>query len=60
MPVPKHSILFYKPVTAVTGPFDVTPIATAAWDPGLDYGCGLVAVIGKEGPIFQKQKPYLT
>ncbi|GAB7345230.1 hypothetical protein MBLNU457_3604t1 [Dothideomycetes sp. NU457] len=50
MPIPKHPILFYKPITAVAGPFDSIPISQAAQDyPGLDYECELVAVIGKEG-----------
>ena len=49
MPVPNHPILFYKPITSVAGPFDNIPISTAAQDPGMDYECELVAVIGKEG-----------
>lgn len=50
MPLPKYPILFYKPVTALAGPFDnilVSPMAQEA--EGLDYECELVAVIGKEG-----------
>jgi len=50
MPIPKHPILFYKPITSVAGPFDNVPISQAAQDyPGLDYECELVVVIGKEG-----------
>lgn len=49
MPIPKHPILFYKPITSVTGPFDPIPVSAAAQGDGLDYECELVAVIGKEG-----------
>ncbi|KAG9700911.1 hypothetical protein KCU95_g662, partial [Aureobasidium melanogenum] len=50
MPIPKYPVLFYKPVTAVTGPFDKIPVCAAAQEgEGLDYECELVAVIGKEG-----------
>jgi 2-keto-4-pentenoate hydratase/2-oxohepta-3-ene-1,7-dioic acid hydratase in catechol pathway len=50
MPIPKYPVLFYKPVTAVTGPFDDIPVSVAAREgQGLDYECELVAVIGKEG-----------
>jgi 2-keto-4-pentenoate hydratase/2-oxohepta-3-ene-1,7-dioic acid hydratase in catechol pathway len=48
MPIPKYPILFYKPVTSVSGPFDPIPIPLPAQEaPGLDYECELVAVIGK-------------
>ncbi|KAI4753592.1 hypothetical protein E4T51_13301 [Aureobasidium sp. EXF-12344] len=50
MPIPKYPVLFYKPVTAVTGPLDKIPVCAAAQEgEGLDYECELVAVIGKEG-----------
>jgi 2-keto-4-pentenoate hydratase/2-oxohepta-3-ene-1,7-dioic acid hydratase in catechol pathway len=49
MPLPKYPVLFYKPVTAVTGPFDPISIPLPAQEvPGVDYECELVAVIGKE------------
>ena len=50
MPIPQYPILFYKPPTALAGPFDdivVPPVAQQAM--GVDYECELVAVIGKEG-----------
>lgn len=46
-------MLFYKPVTSVSGPFDPIPIPQPAFDvEGVDYECELVAVIGKEVPQF--------
>ncbi|KAI9841174.1 MAG: hypothetical protein M1837_000962 [Sclerophora amabilis] len=49
MPLPKYPVLFYKPVTALTGPFDAIPIGALAQEAeGLDYECELVVVIGKE------------
>jgi 2-keto-4-pentenoate hydratase/2-oxohepta-3-ene-1,7-dioic acid hydratase in catechol pathway len=48
MPIPKYPILFYKPVTAVAGPFDPIPVPLSAQEvPSLDYECELVTVIGK-------------
>ncbi|CZS94358.1 related to bifunctional 4-hydroxyphenylacetate degradation enzyme [Rhynchosporium agropyri] len=48
MPIPKYPILFYKPITSLTGPTDPIPIhALAQKFAGLDYECELVAVIGK-------------
>ncbi|KAG4441332.1 hypothetical protein IFR05_003195 [Cadophora sp. M221] len=48
LPVPKYPVLFYKPVTSLTGPTDPIPIhALAQQFTGLDYECELVAVIGK-------------
>ncbi|KAL2072821.1 hypothetical protein VTL71DRAFT_12164 [Oculimacula yallundae] len=48
MPIPKYPILFYKPITSLTGPTDPIPIhALAQQFTGLDYECELVAVIGK-------------
>ncbi|KAL1304770.1 hypothetical protein AAFC00_003706 [Neodothiora populina] len=50
MPIPQNPILFYKPSTAITGPFDPIPVPAVAQEhEGLDYECELVAVIGKEG-----------
>ena len=49
MPLPKYPILFYKPVTAIGGPFDNIPVPAIAQEAeGLDYECELVAVIGNE------------
>jgi 2-keto-4-pentenoate hydratase/2-oxohepta-3-ene-1,7-dioic acid hydratase in catechol pathway len=49
MPIPSYPVLFYKPVTSITGPFDPIPIPRPAQEgTGLDYECELVAVIGKE------------
>ncbi|KAL8673708.1 MAG: hypothetical protein Q9168_001869 [Polycauliona sp. 1 TL-2023] len=49
MPLPKYPVLFYKPVTALAGPFDPIPVPSPAQEAeGLDYECELVAVIGKE------------
>ncbi|KAI9856916.1 MAG: hypothetical protein M1824_005070 [Vezdaea acicularis] len=48
-PFPKYPILFYKPVTSITGPFDPIPVSRMAQEAeGLDWECELVAVIGKE------------
>lgn len=48
MPEPKFPILFYKPVTALSGPSDPIPVHPMAQEgQGLDYECELVAVIGK-------------
>lgn len=48
MPIPKYPILFYKPVTSLSGPTDPIPVHKMAQEqPGLDYECELVAVIGK-------------
>ncbi|KAL8807509.1 MAG: hypothetical protein Q9182_000674 [Xanthomendoza sp. 2 TL-2023] len=49
MPLPQYPVLFYKPVTALAGPFDEIPVPAPAQEvKGLDYECELVAVIGKE------------
>jgi 2-keto-4-pentenoate hydratase/2-oxohepta-3-ene-1,7-dioic acid hydratase in catechol pathway len=49
MPLPAYPIIFYKPLTAVTGPNDPIPVHSIAQDsPGMDYEGELVAVIGKE------------
>ncbi|CZR51224.1 related to bifunctional 4-hydroxyphenylacetate degradation enzyme [Phialocephala subalpina] len=48
MPIPKYPVLFYKPITSITGPTDPIPIhPLAQQDTGLDYECELVAIIGK-------------
>jgi len=48
MPIPKYPVLFYKPITSLSGPTDPIPIHPMAQEgEGLDYECELVAVIGK-------------
>ena len=48
MPIPTYPILFHKPATALTGPFDPIPVPEPAQAvDGLDYECELVAVIGR-------------
>jgi len=48
MPIPKYPVLFYKPITSLTGPTDPVPIHPLAQEgTGLDYECELVAVIGR-------------
>ena len=48
MPEPKYPVLFYKPVTSISGPFDVIPVPLIAQEvPSIDYETELVAVIGK-------------
>lgn len=57
MPKPTYPILFIKPVTALTGPFDAIPVAALAQElEGLDYECELVAVIGKEAKDVPESK----
>lgn len=57
MPQPTYPILFFKPVTALTGPFDPIPVATPAQEvEGLDYECELVAVVGKEAKDVPESK----
>ncbi|KAJ5123424.1 hypothetical protein N7448_009521 [Penicillium atrosanguineum] len=49
LPIPKYPVLFFKPVTSISGPTDDIPIAQIAQEgEGLDYECELVIVIGKE------------
>jgi 2-keto-4-pentenoate hydratase/2-oxohepta-3-ene-1,7-dioic acid hydratase in catechol pathway len=49
MPLPKYPVLFYKPITSITGPFDPIPVHAGAQElPGLDYECELVAIIGRQ------------
>ncbi|CAG8982869.1 hypothetical protein HYALB_00002885 [Hymenoscyphus albidus] len=48
MPIPKFPILFYKPVTSLSGPTSTIPIHPLAQQgEGLDYECELVAIIDK-------------
>ncbi|KAL9119393.1 MAG: hypothetical protein Q9187_004054 [Circinaria calcarea] len=48
MPIPKYPILFYKPITSLTGPTSPIPVPLPAQEaPGLDYECELVAIIGR-------------
>ncbi|ESA43763.1 fumarylacetoacetate hydrolase, variant [Neurospora crassa OR74A] len=48
MPIPTFPVLFYKPVTSLSGPTDPIPISRMAQEgEGLDYECELVAIIGK-------------
>lgn len=49
LPIPKFPVLFFKPVSAISGPSDDIPVAPIAQEAeGLDYECELVIVIGKE------------
>ncbi|RYP53305.1 hypothetical protein DL768_001662 [Monosporascus sp. mg162] len=49
LPIPKYPVLFYKPITALSGPADPIPVHQMAQEcPGLDYECELVVVIGKQ------------
>ncbi|RYP06097.1 hypothetical protein DL764_003387 [Monosporascus ibericus] len=49
LPIPKYPVLFYKPITALSGPTDPIPVHQMAQEcPGLDYECELVIVIGKQ------------
>ena len=57
MPLPKYPILFYKPVTSLSGPFDNIPVPAIAQEvDGLDYECELVAIIGKEARNIPESK----
>ncbi|KXJ95769.1 fumarylacetoacetate hydrolase family protein [Microdochium bolleyi] len=48
MAIPKYPVLFYKPVTSLSGPTDPIPVhALAQEGEGLDFECELVVVIGK-------------
>ncbi|THC95946.1 hypothetical protein EYZ11_004588 [Aspergillus tanneri] len=45
----QYPVLFYKPVTSITGPTDDIPVPLMAQEgEGLGYECELVVVIGKE------------
>ena len=57
LPLPKYPVLFFKPITSLTGPFDPIPVPALAQEPkGLDYECELVAVIGKEARDVPESK----
>ncbi|CAI7565199.1 unnamed protein product [Penicillium discolor] len=57
MPIPTYPILFYKPVTSISGPVDDIPVAQLAQEgEGLDYECELVAIIGKEATDVPESK----
>lgn len=57
MPIPKFPILFYKPVTALSGPVDDIPVPPMAQEgEGLDYECELVFIIGKEATDVPESK----
>ncbi|KAK3329740.1 Fumarylacetoacetase-like protein [Apodospora peruviana] len=48
MAIPQFPVLFYKPITSLSGPTDPIPVHPLAQEgTGLDYECELVAVIGK-------------
>ncbi|KAJ6155045.1 hypothetical protein N7470_005611 [Penicillium chermesinum] len=56
-PIPKYPVLFFKPVTSISGPTDDIPIAPLALEgEGLDYECELVIVIGKEARDVPESK----
>ncbi|KAI1208994.1 uncharacterized protein F4807DRAFT_428377 [Annulohypoxylon truncatum] len=49
LPLPKYPVLFFKPVTSLSGPTDPIPVHPIAQEEeGLDYECELVVIIGKE------------
>ncbi|KAJ9294763.1 hypothetical protein DTO271G3_6683 [Paecilomyces variotii] len=49
MPAPKYPVVFFKPVTSLSGPTDEIPVGPMAQEvEGVDYECELVIVIGKE------------
>lgn len=57
LPIPKYPVLFYKPVTSITGPTDEIPVPPLAREAeGLDYECELVVVIGKEARDVPKSR----
>lgn len=57
MPIPTYPILFYKPITSISGPTDDIPVAQLAQEgEGLDYECELVVVIGKEATNVPESK----
>lgn len=57
MPLPSYPILFYKPPTSLTGPFDPIPIPAMAQEvDGVDYECELVIVMGKEARDVSEAK----
>ncbi|KAI2602351.1 hypothetical protein GGR54DRAFT_525421 [Hypoxylon sp. NC1633] len=49
LPLPKYPVLFFKPITSLSGPADSIPVHPIAQEElGLDYECELIVVIGKE------------
>ncbi|KAL8634099.1 hypothetical protein Q9189_000018 [Teloschistes chrysophthalmus] len=57
MPLPKFPVLFYKPATALAGPFENIPVPAPAQEvEGLDYECELVAIIGKQARDVPESK----
>ncbi|CAG8947153.1 unnamed protein product [Penicillium salamii] len=57
LPIPKYPVLFYKPVTSISGPTDDIPVPRIAQEgEGLDYECELVIVIGKEANEVPEDK----
>ncbi|KAF4337261.1 fumarylacetoacetate hydrolase [Fusarium beomiforme] len=49
MPIPKVPVVFFKPVTALTGPYDDLVLPRTSWEKErLDYEAELVIVIGKK------------
>ncbi|CAG8012000.1 unnamed protein product [Penicillium salamii] len=57
LPIPKYPVLFYKPVTSISGPTDDIPVPRIAQEgEGLDYECELVIVIGKEANEIPEER----
>ncbi|KAL4930598.1 fumarylacetoacetate hydrolase family protein [Aspergillus undulatus] len=57
LPIPNYPVLFYKPVTSISGPTDDIPVSPLAQEgEGLDYECELVIVIGKEAKEVPESK----
>ncbi|KAI6085444.1 hypothetical protein F4821DRAFT_240633 [Hypoxylon rubiginosum] len=57
LPLPKWPVLFYKPVTSLSGPTDPIPVHPIAQESlGLDYEVELVFVIGKEARDVPESK----
>ncbi|RFN54241.1 fumarylacetoacetate hydrolase [Fusarium flagelliforme] len=55
MPIPKVPVVFFKPVTALTGPYDDLVLPRTSWEKGrLDYESELVIVIGKKASRVSK------
>ena len=58
-PIPKYPIIFYKPASAITGPYNPIHIPKlAAVHEELDYECELVIVIGKKGRNISKENAF--
>ncbi|KAL7764896.1 hypothetical protein ACKLNR_006041 [Fusarium oxysporum f. sp. zingiberi] len=48
-PIPQYPVVFFRPLTSLSGPFDIIPLPPIAKQyEGVDYECELVAIIGKE------------